>query len=85
MAASVGVLFDWGIEKNIRVDELTQEEKEEVARVRQQKENERKKKQGLTLWYIRGVRVWALNSRNALRKVEKVLKEVRAYEEDKAL
>ena len=52
--------------------ELTPKELEEIKRVREQKTLERKKKQGLKEWSIQGIKVIALNRKNAERKAARI-------------
>lgn len=53
-------------------EELTPEELAQIERVREQKALERKKQQGLKEFNIDGIKIWALNEKNAIRKAGKL-------------
>lgn len=52
--------------------QLTSEELAEIERVRKAKALQRKKNQGLKEWSIDGVKVVALNKKNAVRKANRI-------------
>ena len=67
-----GIMYDMG--SNTPYWELTDEEKEEVKRVYEQRKTERMKKRGLKEFEIDGIKVLALNEKNAIRKINNLKK-----------
>ena len=54
--------------------ELTEEQKEYIKKIREEKAKERKLQRGLKEWNIDGIKVIALNEKNAIRKANKIKK-----------
>jgi hypothetical protein len=73
--AAMGMMIPdmYGDSETVR-RELTPQELAEIERVREQKTLERKKKQGLKEWNIQGIKVIALNHKNAVRKAGNIRK-----------
>ena len=57
-------------------EELTPEELAEIESARKRKALERRKQQGLKEFNIDGIKIWALNEKNAVRKVGKLKQEL---------
>ena len=79
MAAMAGIIFQEEYPEEYQPiktakRELTPEELEEIKKAYKEKEIERKKKRGLKEWDINGVRVIALNKKNAIRKYKNFIK-----------
>jgi hypothetical protein len=51
--------------------ELTDEERESIKQIRLKKALKRKKQHGLKEYNIDGIKIWALNEKNAMRKIKK--------------
>lgn len=58
---------------SLPVVELTKEEIKEVESYRASREEQRKKKAGMREYSFNGVSVWALNRKNAVRKLKAIL------------
>lgn len=58
-------------------EELTDEDIKKAKHYRNLKDIERKKRQGLRKYNAFGVKVWALNKKNAERKALKIIKQQR--------
>ena len=76
MFAAMGAMIPDSFSGHNYREELTPEELAEIERVRLQKALERKKQQGLKEFNIDGIRIWALNEKNAVRKVGKLKQEL---------
>lgn len=55
-------------------EKLTPEEERELKKLKAEKAKERLKQRGVKEWDIEGYKVWAINKKNAIRKVEKLKK-----------
>jgi len=74
--ATMGAMMPDSFGRQNYKEELTPEELAQIERVRLQKALERKKQQGLKEFNIDGIRIWALNEKNAVRKVGKLKQEL---------
>jgi len=72
MYALMGIMLPVEYGANSTNPPLTPEEMEEIRKIREQKALERAKKRGLKEWNIQGIKVIALNWKNAVRKAEKI-------------
>lgn len=72
----LGIGFDGS--NNKQIIELTPEEREELKQISAQKRMEQLKKQGVKQWTIDGVTVVARDRRNAERKVNNILKQIKS-------
>ena len=76
MFAAMGAMMPDSFSGHNYKEELTPEELEEIERVRRQNALKRKKKQGMKEFNIDGIKIWALNEKNAVRKVSKLKQEL---------
>ena len=68
MYAAMGCMMPFSEHYEEAQRQLTPEELAEIERVREAKALQRKKNQGLKEWDIDGIKVIALNKKNAVRK-----------------
>lgn len=73
MYAMAGAI-NWGTSSGSYSDELTDSEKAEIEKIRKKKLEEIKQK-GLKKFTIKGIEIYALNLKNAERKVNNLLKQ----------
>lgn len=76
--ALMGVMAETMNTGKVYREELTPDEIEELERVRAQKRLEIMKQRGVKEWTIEGITVYAMNLRNAKRKVANIQRQLQA-------